>query len=62
MNLEEIEMKTIFWDQLDRVIISPEKQTAFTQSHVTHACVFSVLNREKEQNTKYRINDDTHSY
>ena len=36
MNLEEIEMKTIFWDQLDRVIISPGKQTAFSQSHVTH--------------------------
>ena len=36
MNLEEIEMKTIFWDQLDRGIISPGKQTAFTQSHVTH--------------------------
>ena len=27
-----------------------------------YTCVFSVLNREKEQNTKYRINDDTHSY
>ena len=36
MILEEIEMKTIFWDQLDRVIISPGKQTAFSQSHVTH--------------------------
>ena len=27
-----------------------------------YTCVFSVLNRGKEQNTKYRINDDTHSY
>ena len=41
MNLEEIEMKTIFWDQLDRVIISTGKQTAFTQSHITH--VFSLF-------------------
>ena len=27
-----------------------------------YTCVFSVLYREKEQNTKYRINDGTHSY
>ena len=27
-----------------------------------YTCFFSVLNREKEQNTTYRINDGTHSY